>query len=53
MVGEFNLYNLLAAFSAVAILTKKPNLEIAKALSNFAGVAGRMELVSNDPSSYR
>lgn len=49
MVGEFNLYNLLAAFSAVAILTKKPNLEIAKALSNFAGVAGRMELVSNDP----
>ncbi|QKF65440.1 UDP-N-acetylmuramoyl-L-alanyl-D-glutamate--2,6-diaminopimelate ligase [Campylobacter corcagiensis] len=49
MVGEFNLYNLLAAFSAVAILTKKPNLEITKALSNFAGVAGRMELVSDNP----
>lgn len=49
IVGEFNLYNLLAAFSAVEILTKKPNEEITKALSNFAGVAGRMELVSENP----
>ncbi|NLY03280.1 MAG: UDP-N-acetylmuramoyl-L-alanyl-D-glutamate--2,6-diaminopimelate ligase [Campylobacter sp.] len=51
MVGEFNLYNLLAAFSAVQILTKSvySNSQITQALLNFAGVAGRMEVVSNNP----
>lgn len=49
LVGEFNLYNLIAAFSAVKILTKKPNSEISKALSNFGGVEGRVEVVNKEP----
>lgn len=49
LVGEFNLYNLLCAFSAVKILTNKQNIEISKALSNFGGVAGRVEVVSQNP----
>ncbi|NLK67374.1 MAG: UDP-N-acetylmuramoyl-L-alanyl-D-glutamate--2,6-diaminopimelate ligase [Campylobacteraceae bacterium] len=49
MVGEFNLYNLIAAFCSVKLLTKKTNDEISKALSNFAGVRGRMEVVSDEP----
>lgn len=49
LLGEFNLYNLLCAFSAVKILTNKLNVEISKALSNFGGVAGRVELVSQNP----
>jgi len=49
LMGEFNLYNLLAAFAAVKILTKKDNDEIAKALENFGGVEGRVEVVSQNP----
>ncbi|CZE46566.1 UDP-N-acetylmuramoyl-L-alanyl-D-glutamate--2,6-diaminopimelate ligase [Campylobacter geochelonis] len=49
MVGEFNLYNLMAAFAGVKFLTKKPNSQIAKALQNFAGVEGRVEVVSQKP----
>lgn len=49
LVGEFNLYNLLAAFSAVEILTNKNLDEISKALSNFAGVKGRVEVVNDNP----
>lgn len=49
LLGEFNLYNLLSAFAAVKLLTNKSNVEISKALSNFGGVAGRLELVSQNP----
>lgn len=49
LVGEFNLYNLLAAFSAVEILTKKNLDEISKALSNFAGVKGRVQVINQNP----
>ena len=49
MVGEFNLYNLMAAFCAVKMLTNLPNEKIAAALSNFAGVEGRVEVVSKNP----
>ncbi|PSM53187.1 UDP-N-acetylmuramoylalanyl-D-glutamate 2,6-diaminopimelate ligase [Campylobacter blaseri] len=49
LVGEFNLYNLLAAFVAVKVLTKKTNEEIKKALSNFGGVEGRVEVVNENP----
>lgn len=47
--GKFNLYNLLAAVSAVHLLTKKDFVSINDALQNFAGVSGRMEIVNNNP----
>jgi UDP-N-acetylmuramoyl-L-alanyl-D-glutamate--2,6-diaminopimelate ligase len=49
LYGLFNIYNIVAAFSAAHILTKKPFDQIAAAVENFAGVSGRMEVVSNDP----
>lgn len=49
MRGFFNLYNLLAAVGAVRVLTKKPLSEICDVVENFAGVSGRMEVVSNEP----
>ena len=47
--GFFNLYNLLAAISAVDILTSNSLEEIVDVVDNFAGVSGRMELVSQKP----
>lgn len=47
--GEFNLYNILAAFGAVSMLTKREPDEISKAFLNFAGVCGRVEKVSQNP----
>ncbi|MDR0408231.1 MAG: UDP-N-acetylmuramoyl-L-alanyl-D-glutamate--2,6-diaminopimelate ligase [Campylobacteraceae bacterium] len=47
--GRFNLYNLLAAVSAVHILKKTHFDKINEALANFAGVSGRMEIVSLNP----
>ncbi|MDR1614587.1 MAG: UDP-N-acetylmuramoyl-L-alanyl-D-glutamate--2,6-diaminopimelate ligase [Campylobacteraceae bacterium] len=47
--GKFNLYNLLAAVSAVHILEKVSFSKINEALANFAGVSGRMEIVSREP----
>lgn len=47
--GEFNLYNLLAAFGAVKMLTKRENTEIAKAIEHFGGVAGRVEKICDEP----
>jgi UDP-N-acetylmuramoyl-L-alanyl-D-glutamate--2,6-diaminopimelate ligase len=47
--GKFNLYNLLAAIAAVHILEKAPFDKINEALANFAGVSGRMEIVSLNP----
>ncbi len=50
LVGVFNIYNITACVGAVHILTKKPLDDIAVAVENFAGVAGRMQIVSTDPS---
>lgn len=47
--GKFNIYNLLAAVSAVHLLTKKDFTQINAALQNFAGVSGRMEIVNENP----
>jgi len=49
MVGLFNLFNLMAAIGSVSMLTGKPLQEICDVVENFAGVAGRMEVVSRDP----
>jgi len=49
MVGLFNLFNLMAAISSVVILTGKKIQEVCEVVPNFAGVAGRMEVVSTNP----
>ena len=49
MVGLFNLFNLMAAIGAVTILTSRDIEEVCKVVENFAGVAGRMEVVSQNP----
>jgi len=49
MMGIFNVYNLIAAVAAVHITTQKPLDEICEALEGFAGVSGRMEIVSTNP----
>lgn len=48
--GFFNLYNLMAAISAVNLITDKTLQEIADVVDNFAGVSGRMEQVSLLPN---
>jgi UDP-N-acetylmuramoyl-L-alanyl-D-glutamate--2,6-diaminopimelate ligase len=47
--GFFNLFNLTAAVSAAKILTQKPLEAVCDVVENFAGVSGRMEVVSQDP----
>jgi len=42
LTGDFNVYNILAAFAAGVSLKLEP-AKIASAISNFKGVAGRME----------
>ncbi len=49
MVGLFNLFNLMASISATVILTGKKLQEVCDVVPNFAGVAGRMEVVSTTP----
>jgi len=49
MVGLFNLYNLMASIGAVTLLTKRKLEEVCEVVPNFAGVAGRMEVVSQEP----
>ncbi len=49
MVGLFNLFNLMAAIGAVTILTGRDIQEVCDVVENFAGVAGRMEVVSTNP----
>jgi UDP-N-acetylmuramoyl-L-alanyl-D-glutamate--2,6-diaminopimelate ligase len=49
MVGLFNLFNLMAAIGSVSMLTGRPIQEICDVVEHFAGVAGRMEVVSRDP----
>jgi UDP-N-acetylmuramoyl-L-alanyl-D-glutamate--2,6-diaminopimelate ligase len=49
MHGFFNVYNLLAAIASVHLVTKRKLSEICNVVENFAGVAGRMEVVSERP----
>ena len=49
MVGLFNLFNLMAAVGSVVMLTGRKVEEVCEVVGNFAGVAGRMEVVSRDP----
>ena len=49
MVGLFNLFNLMAAIGACVMLTKRNVAEVCEVVENFAGVAGRMEVVSRNP----
>ncbi|HHH19077.1 MAG TPA: UDP-N-acetylmuramoyl-L-alanyl-D-glutamate--2,6-diaminopimelate ligase [Campylobacterales bacterium] len=49
MVGLFNLFNLMAAIGATVILTGREVQEVCDVVENFAGVAGRMEVVSRHP----
>ncbi len=49
MHGFFNLYNIVAAISAVDMLEIAPMEDICEVVENFAGVEGRMEIVSQKP----
>lgn len=49
LIGYFNLSNILAAVGATHILSSKPLKEICENVENFAGVSGRMEVVSTEP----
>ncbi len=49
MVGLFNLFNLMAAIGACTMLTGRNISEVCEVVSKFAGVAGRMEVVSTNP----
>ena len=49
MVGLFNLFNLMAAVGSVQMLTGRTIGEVCEVVENFAGVSGRMEVVSNKP----
>lgn len=47
--GQFNIYNLTAALGAVDMLGAASINEAVKVVPDFAGVSGRMEVVSEDP----
>ncbi|OPX26276.1 MAG: UDP-N-acetylmuramoyl-L-alanyl-D-glutamate--2,6-diaminopimelate ligase [Campylobacteraceae bacterium 4484_166] len=49
LVGAFNIYNITASVAGVHLLTKRALDDIAKTVENFAGVAGRMQVVSQNP----
>jgi len=49
MVGLFNLFNLMAAVGSVQMLTGRNIEEICEVVEYFAGVSGRMEVVSRNP----
>ncbi len=49
MVGLFNLFNLMAAIGATVMLTGRNVAEVCEVVENFAGVAGRMEVISRKP----
>ncbi|MGM0518028.1 MAG: UDP-N-acetylmuramoyl-L-alanyl-D-glutamate--2,6-diaminopimelate ligase [Campylobacterota bacterium] len=49
MMGIFNVYNLTAAVASVHMVTNRDLDEICQAVEGFAGVAGRMEVVSDNP----
>lgn len=49
LVGLFNLYNITAAIASVDMISDNSLEEITKVVDNFAGVSGRMQVVSNEP----
>ncbi len=49
LYGFFNLYNITAAVGAVHLLTKCSLETVCEVVDNFAGVSGRMEVVSKEP----
>ncbi len=49
MVGLFNLFNLMAAIGSVQMLTGRNIEEVCEVVEHFAGVSGRMEVVSRNP----
>ena len=49
MVGLFNLFNLMAAIGSVQMLTGRNIEEVCAVVEHFAGVSGRMEVVSASP----
>jgi len=49
MVGLFNLFNLMAAVGSVVMLTGRSLQEVCDVVGYFAGVSGRMEVVSRNP----
>ena len=49
LFGKHNLYNALAALSALKILTRKPLDSLARVIAQFEGVSGRMEILSHRP----
>ncbi len=49
MVGLFNLFNLMAAVGSVVMLTGRKLEEVCEVTDHFAGVAGRMEVISREP----
>jgi UDP-N-acetylmuramoyl-L-alanyl-D-glutamate--2,6-diaminopimelate ligase len=49
MMGYFNVYNLTAAVAAVSLITKESLQRICDQVEYFAGVSGRMEVVSQEP----
>ncbi len=49
LIGLFNLYNLTAAIASAHMITTKSLEEIVQVVENFAGVSGRMQVVSTNP----
>ncbi len=49
LYGFFNLYNITAAIASVKLITDYSLKEICEVCENFAGVSGRMEVVSERP----
>jgi len=49
LYGFFNLYNLMAAMAGVDMISDKGLEKICDVVDNFAGVSGRMEVVSQEP----
>ena len=49
LMGVFNIYNITAAVAAVHMLTNRDLEEICEVVEDFAGVSGRMEIISKDP----
>lgn len=49
LYGFFNVYNLTAAIASVKLITEHSLEDICATVDNFAGVSGRMEVVSERP----
>ncbi|WP_321468660.1 UDP-N-acetylmuramoyl-L-alanyl-D-glutamate--2,6-diaminopimelate ligase [Halarcobacter sp.] len=49
LMGIFNIYNIMAAVASVDMITDNSLEQICEVTENFAGVSGRMEIISSDP----